>query len=326
MKKALIAPIFFIYICSSPFAQSILDGVWAHESNFINNAESNNKTQEFFYENYSHGLRYKDFSWGKGKDDDYFSIDIENKYFSYYRQWDITSLEKITEKSYCIEFTGDINSKWRNKIEVEFLDYDTIILKNQLIKSTGIQENVPLVRISGPARIFEKKVIINDNKVRLRMKPNLDYPEWGFLNKGDIVTIKELTKEKYEINAEKWYWYKVDSPNYPDGWVYGKYLDMNGDKYSTHKVFTFEIPQPENNSVVIIRSMNFIFFDKYAKKVKSHKNEYQRYLSEQLRKYSFEDILCNKFEIQEKLKENINKDFGLKIEYVTFGRVELEHR
>ena len=29
-----------------------------------------------------------------------------------------------------------------------------------------------------------------------------------------------------EINGEYWYWYKVDYPSLPDGWVYGKYLDI----------------------------------------------------------------------------------------------------
>jgi hypothetical protein len=29
-----------------------------------------------------------------------------------------------------------------------------------------------------------------------------------------------------EIDGESWYWYRVDAENLPDGWVYGKYLDI----------------------------------------------------------------------------------------------------
>lgn len=30
----------------------------------------------------------------------------------------------------------------------------------------------------------------------------------------------------YRIDGEQWYWYLVDADSYPDGWVYGKYLDI----------------------------------------------------------------------------------------------------
>ena len=77
-----------------------------------------------------------------------------------------------------------------------------------------------------PAKIPIKNAIINDNRVRLRVKPNLTCDTWALLDKGLPVKIKDKSKEKFEIGGEKWYWYKVDHPDYPDGWVYGKYLDI----------------------------------------------------------------------------------------------------
>lgn len=81
-------------------------------------------------------------------------------------------------------------------------------------------------RISGPAKIPVKEGTINDTRVRLRTKPNLSSETWGFFSTGDKVKVKDKSAEKYEIDGESWYWYKVDHPNYPDGWVYGKYVDI----------------------------------------------------------------------------------------------------
>jgi len=46
------------------------------------------------------------------------------------------------------------------------------------------------------------------------------------LDKDLPVKIKDKSEKKFEVDGEKWYWYKVEYPNYPDGWVYGKYLDI----------------------------------------------------------------------------------------------------
>ncbi len=103
-----------------------------------------------------------------------------------------------------------------------FLDSDTIE-----IKANNTFENISkLVRISTPAKIPIKNAVINDNRVRLRVKPNLTCDTWALLDKGLPVRIKDKSKKKFEIDGEKWYWYKVEHPDYPDGWVYGKYLDI----------------------------------------------------------------------------------------------------
>ena len=103
-----------------------------------------------------------------------------------------------------------------------FLDEDTIE-----IKANNTFANISkLVRISTYPKISIKDAIINDNRVRLRVKPNLTCDTWALLDKGLPVKIKDKSKKKFEIDGEKWYWYKVDHPDYPDGWLYGKYLDI----------------------------------------------------------------------------------------------------
>jgi len=104
---------------------------------------------------------------------------------------------------------------------ITIVDDDEIIFDD-----FGYPKNTRFYRISGPAKIPIKNAVINDNRVRLRVKPNLTCDTWALLDKGLPVKIKDKSKEKFEIDGEKWYWYKVDHPDYPDGWVYGKYLDI----------------------------------------------------------------------------------------------------
>ena len=67
---------------------------------------------------------------------------------------------------------------------------------------------------------------VNDFKVRLREEPNLTSQTLSYFYKGNKVKILDQTENPYEIDGEKWYWYKVESGSYPIGWIYGKYLDI----------------------------------------------------------------------------------------------------
>ena len=67
---------------------------------------------------------------------------------------------------------------------------------------------------------------VNDLRVRLRSEPNLESQTLSYFYTGDDVKIIAQSDEKYEIDGESWYWYKVESGSYPVGWVYGKYLDI----------------------------------------------------------------------------------------------------
>ncbi|MBQ0039289.1 MAG: SH3 domain-containing protein, partial [Treponema sp.] len=82
------------------------------------------------------------------------------------------------------------------------------------------------LRISAPPRIPVVDATINDNDVRLRTKPDLKSDTWAKLGKGTKCKVKDKSKEELEIDGEKWYWYCIDAEGYPDGWVYGKYLDF----------------------------------------------------------------------------------------------------
>ena len=70
--------------------------------------------------------------------------------------------------------------------------------------------------------------ICNDYNVRVRSKPNLSGTVLELLNKGDEVKVEKHSIEKFEIDGESWYWYKIKSDEIPrgEGWVYGKYLDI----------------------------------------------------------------------------------------------------
>ncbi len=70
------------------------------------------------------------------------------------------------------------------------------------------------------------KATVNDNRVRLRTEPNLTSQTVTYLDFGYQVKIKDKSEEPQTIDGESWYWYKVESEGYPDGWVYGKYLDI----------------------------------------------------------------------------------------------------
>ena len=70
------------------------------------------------------------------------------------------------------------------------------------------------------------KATLNDNRVRLRTEPNLTSQTVTHLDFGYQVKIKDKSEEPQTIDGESWYWYKVESEGYPDGWVYDKYLDI----------------------------------------------------------------------------------------------------
>ena len=94
-----------------------------------------------------------------------------------------------------------------NKISIELHDYDG----------------------NESGRIFFNVIytgVINDFRVRIRTEPNLDSEILSLYYEGDTVEILDRSDEKYEIDGESWYWYKVRSGSYPEGWVYGKYIDI----------------------------------------------------------------------------------------------------
>lgn len=80
---------------------------------------------------------------------------------------------------------------------------------------------------------YESKV--NDSGVRIRSEPNLNGEVYGKLNKGDKVMRIRKSATPEVIDGESWYWYKVESKGYPDGWIYGKYLDIDTSSSPYHE-------------------------------------------------------------------------------------------
>ena len=68
--------------------------------------------------------------------------------------------------------------------------------------------------------------VLNDSRVRLRSSPDLSGKTLALLSKSDALKIIDRSEEKYTIDGESWYWYKVETDDYPDGWIYGKYVDI----------------------------------------------------------------------------------------------------
>lgn len=220
----------FIYVNPSfPLENFIsefdVDGTWASKEvcvYFINKKDfSSLKKNKFGEKNFTDDGLIIRLSTGKSE---FGIIGISNP-------WKINKLDKQgkTITLLCNRIFYDYENS--NFIELFSDDSEIITIKivdncEIIFENFSYPKGTHFYRISGPAKIPIKNAVLNDTNVRLRIKPNLNCDTWVNLNKGTKVKIKDKSSEKYEINGEKWYWYYVDIENYPDGWVYGKYLDI----------------------------------------------------------------------------------------------------
>ena len=137
-------------------------------------------------------------------------------------------VDNYAEKNNQIFF--DLYSTYANSEEIEF--EDSIILKriNErtfefLSKEKSFFHLKKMICVAAPPAIPLEYAELNDTRVRVRTEPNLSCDTWGYVNKNDLVIIKDKSSDKFEIDGEAWYWYKIESEYLPDGWVYGKYLN-----------------------------------------------------------------------------------------------------
>ena len=221
LNKKIVLPFLFFYLINFCFCnENILDGNWIYQ-----------KLYDLMIE------KKEPVPWIKRA-----CIFIDQQHHEFYdgRSWLLKDIY-TDDRSQLIFVIGIENNEWERKIICTFIDSDTVFFEGDL-KGTGIpygRENL-LYRISGPAKIPIQNAVLNDSHVRLRVKPNLSCDTWGFLNKGDAVKIKDKSEEPFIIDGESWYWYKVESKNYPDGWVYGKYLDIEeGNEGKVNKDISF---------------------------------------------------------------------------------------
>ena len=108
------------------------------------------------------------------------------------------------------------------------------------INGTNLKESDTTVMEELKLRISDKTVFrrntnllekgkINDTRVRLRTEPNLNCETLLLLDKGLEVKILERSKNKFTIDDEDWYWYRIETKSGKIGWVYGKYLDIENE-------------------------------------------------------------------------------------------------
>ncbi|MCR4948784.1 MAG: SH3 domain-containing protein [Treponema sp.] len=223
MKHAKILIVLFLFFNTYSWAQQDLNGTWS----YLKESLENNHDSERFHE--------QDFSWGKGKlywlNGD-ISIDLNENIIAFDRNWIIRNIERLGDGKYKITYSGDSESEWKKTIYIMQTDYNHLYFYNDDFEKEsrdGIQtrlgEQYLWYRISSPPAIPLEYAELNDTRVRVRTEPNLSCDTWGYVNKNDLVIIKDKSSDKFEIDGEKWYWYKVESEYLPDGWVYGKYLN-----------------------------------------------------------------------------------------------------
>lgn len=202
-----------IFLPSFSFAQNhILDGSW---DQFF---WKEDYTPSFTWEFYTHKC-----SWGNVKCLKWpFIIDIEEDcfYSENFPACIILDISRINENSERYLLFSPITKKFYSEL-ITFISDDII-----QIVAEGSNYPSTYYRISGPARIPVQNAVVNTPQVRCLTESSFAGETWGYLNAGDKVLIKDISDEPFEIDGESWYWYRVESESLPDGWVYGKYLNI----------------------------------------------------------------------------------------------------
>jgi hypothetical protein len=181
----------------------------------------------------------KECSWGSGKrlvnttievdlgpDDNYFL----DSGFGIYKINKVVKTGEYQITAYV--YSGDKYDPdylWNPSITFHFVDKDTVWIEYTNISGAegAYDDGEYWHRVSGPAAIPKQNGTMNDNRVRLRAKPGLKGDTLSFLNTGDTVVIIDKSPEKQQIDGMHEYWYKVQTDNRPDGWVYGKYITIH---------------------------------------------------------------------------------------------------
>ena len=218
-----------ILFCETMIIDSTkLNGTWMPNSSYlwiISNPE----------ERYDYSI--KKFSWGNAKRLVNTSIEIDTEAKSYFDPgmaiFKIKEYQEIDDSTYKVIIyypSVDDTSEplFENYVILHFLNEDLFWIESDFFEDQGpiYGKNALWYRLSGE-NVMSKAAYINDNRVRIRVQPNLDCDTWGFLNKDEKVTVIDKSKNKQKIGTMENYWYKVDVSYYPDGWVYGEYITFD---------------------------------------------------------------------------------------------------
>ena len=224
MKKVVI--LFYICLISIPIsAKSInlhfLSGTWMPENELTSDVRIQLYYDQFYPNDSSFDfiqfekntdyigiLKYSGLSFG------YLIKDCSEKDNKYVFECYLGSLSDITIDSTKVIVTISIlGEDW---IQIDGLPQDKLLSKSNKLYRSEDARNEPLHR-----------AVVNDSSVRLRTEPSLKSHTMYLLPENYEVEILEKSKEVTEINGEKWPWYKIRSIYCVDGWIYGKYLDID---------------------------------------------------------------------------------------------------
>jgi len=209
------------------YSENLIDGTWLPGDGYPFFIHSNSKS-EF--------IQKKEYSWGKGKSipNTTMEIDVSNKFLfdATLCGFSINSVKSISNTDYQVgisRYNENVDNLWELELIFHFIDENSFWIENVWLETNWVnfcgKERI-WYRISGPARITPKQALINDTRVRIRTKPSLQSDTWGFLNTGDKVILVDKSETKLKIAGHENYWYKVDADGYPDGWVFGQFIDQ----------------------------------------------------------------------------------------------------
>jgi hypothetical protein len=214
--------------------------VYASDVSDLNGTWMDNRSYKYMTTHLNEKVEFekKEFSWGMAKYlvDSMFRIDISSdKPFIYPCDFGIGAfavgrVEKKTSdviKLYVYR-EDEPGMRWDLSFTFHFIDRDTVWVEYENINGTnGVYDNGTYWhRISGSAAMPIQAGEIIDDRVRLRVKPNLKSDTFCFLNNEEKIAIIDKCTNKEKIGDMENYWYKVQVDGKPDGWVYGAYINV----------------------------------------------------------------------------------------------------
>jgi len=226
-KKVIINILIVLCFSSIVFCETMkiepskLNGTWMPNHSYL--WKTSNPERKYDYPIHA-------FSWGKGKSipntslemDFSTSVYVDPGMFIYsikeYQQLDNTTFKVQIYRQVFDDIPESLDEK---EVIIHFLNEDSFWIESKNYKT--YDKDAAWYRLSGE-NSMSKAASINDDRVRIRVQPSLDCDTWGFLNKGEKVTVIDTSKDKQKIGNMENYWYKVDAQGYPDGWVYGEYI------------------------------------------------------------------------------------------------------
>ena len=94
------------------------------------------------------------------------------------------------------------------------------------------------------------RAVLNDGSVRMRTAPDLNGRTLYLLPKGYEAEVLDKSEGLTEIDGENWPWYKIKSRYTMEGWVYGKYLDIDKSFISDEKTVVIQNFSFSKNGII----------------------------------------------------------------------------